>query len=287
MKGYITADDIANDIRMNRSLHKGVFLIVEGSNDSLALQSFVDQDACHVSVALGKENAIGAARILNGDNFLGFLAIVDADFDCILGNMIEEENVLVTDLHDLDCMLLDSPAFDRVLAELGSAERIQIFSKKHGPLVANILAKKAEPLGCMLLVSLKEEFNLTFNELSFSKFIDQDTLKCNVPSMIQHVLNKSQEYGLDKEVLKSSITTELDAGHELWQVVRGHDVVQVLSIALRKVLAARNASDVTPEKLEQWLRIAYNKDYFRATTLASSIDDWESEHPNYRVLLRD
>ena len=43
---YRTADEIANEIRMTRSQFSGVFLIVEGQDDRLFMQSFISQVTC-------------------------------------------------------------------------------------------------------------------------------------------------------------------------------------------------------------------------------------------------
>jgi hypothetical protein len=46
---------IANEIRLRRSQHRGTFVIVEGRNDRLFYERFVDIQQCKFVVADGKE----------------------------------------------------------------------------------------------------------------------------------------------------------------------------------------------------------------------------------------
>jgi hypothetical protein len=54
---------------------------------------------------------------------------VDADFDRIEGRTPPSANLVFTDLHDLECMLIRSTAFDALLSEFGSSEKLQRFDR--------------------------------------------------------------------------------------------------------------------------------------------------------------
>lgn len=54
--------------------------------------------------------------ILEKDAFLGVLAIVDADFDILESKLPESKNVLFTDAHDLETMIMKSFALEKVLS---------------------------------------------------------------------------------------------------------------------------------------------------------------------------
>ena len=76
-------DAIANSIRMKRSHHTGCFLIVEGRDDRLFFEQFVDSGDCSVQVVEGKCNVVRVIDILDADSFPGAIGVIDADLDRI------------------------------------------------------------------------------------------------------------------------------------------------------------------------------------------------------------
>jgi len=73
---------------------------------------------CLMVNAFNKENAINSLLMLDSNSFPGVLAIVDSDFRVLERNFPTNRNLLPTDFHDLETMLLVSPALDKVLSEL-------------------------------------------------------------------------------------------------------------------------------------------------------------------------
>jgi len=270
---------------MKRSGSYSDFLVVEGFNDYLVYTRIVDHEACRIEIAHDRARVIGAIAILNADGVLGVLGIIDADFDRITGQSPGVPNVLQTDLHDVECMMLDSPAFDRILEEYGAGDRISTFSGRETPLIARQLAGNTVPLGCLRLISLRDGLNLRFEGLSFQAFVDRRRLSINVASMVRDVVNKSQQHGLDQSTLQQKVEAEMSMNHDCWQVSCGHDIVEVLSIAIRRVFSGKSSGDASAERLEQSLRLAYEAEYLRDTQLVSDIGKWEASHPGVKVLL--
>lgn len=284
MKEYITPNVRANTIQMKRTLFAGTFLVVEGLDDKKTFDRFIDHETCQVIVAEGKENAIVVTRILNGLGFVGLLAIVDADCDRILNTVPPESNILLTDFHDIECMMLLSPALDHVLAELGKEDRIIAYEMRSSGLLCAALAKRVTALGCLRLVSLKDSYSLTFEEITFTRFVSATDLECDRAAMVRTVVNKSGAHALNQNDLKERIEVEMSRGHALWQIVCGHDVIEMLAIAFRGPLANRDAHEVAPVVLQRCLRLAYQFEDFLETELARLIGCWEGAHPPYRVL---
>ena len=91
MEEHLTSDSIASSIRMERSQFPGSFLIVEGGTDAKIYNNFIEDGKCQIEIAFSKENAIKIIEILNGDNFEGALAIVDADFDHLKASLYSSQ----------------------------------------------------------------------------------------------------------------------------------------------------------------------------------------------------
>ncbi|MEH2113837.1 DUF4435 domain-containing protein [Nostoc sp.] len=284
MRDFLTVDRVANQIRLRRSTYTGTFLLVEGSSDKTFYQRFVDQLVCELVETSGKpsskQRAIDILKILEQSNFQGVLAIVDADFDRLETLLYTSPNLLRTDSHDLETMLINSPAFNKVLAEFGSEEKIAQFN----PNIRLVLLENGMSVGYLLWISKCEGLNLTFDGIKFSKFIDEQTLQIDELKLIQEVKNKSQAYSLRDEDLQKQLKSQKSNNYDPWQICCGHDLVEVLSIGLRKVLGSNKAADVEPNSLERSLRLAYEEIYFRHTQLYLDIRTWESNNQPFRVL---
>ena len=283
MREFFTDHAIANAIRLKRSSFVGAFLVVEGVTDKRVYGLVLDHERCSIEVAYGRDNLFGAIRILNAASFVGAFAIVDADFSNVTGEAIPEENVLQTDFHDLECMILNSPAFDRVLEELGSEIRVSSFATTT-PLIARQLATNAIPLGCLRLHSLQQEMGLKFEGLTFGKFVEPSDLRIDLAKMVRNVVDNSQKHHLVQTQLVVQIEDEEQKGHDCWQISCGHDIVEILSVALRKKFSGKNSGEVAPENLERYLRLAYEAADLKETNLFQALVDWEQRHPEFAIL---
>lgn len=251
MRELLIGDDIANQIRMTRSQHKGAFIIVEGGTDSRLHQRFVNAEKCQFIPANGKEKTLGVLQILDEDKFVGALAIVDADFWRIEDEIVHSPNLFITDSHDIETMMLASPALDKILVEWGSENKIGNFVQQYEKDVRQILLDIGQPIGYLRLVSIRKNLSLKFEGIQFSKFIDRDAAQ---------------------------------ADHDPWDVCSGHDLICILSFSLVRTLGSNQDQDVKPELLEKILRVAYEYSYFVETKLYESLNHWEISNPSFPIL---
>jgi hypothetical protein len=280
VREFLTVDRDANQIRLRRSTFSGTFLLVEGSSDKVFYERFVDKIACQIVIMVGKTRAIAVIDILDRSNFDGVLAIVDADFDRLEGSVDKSVNLLLTDTHDLETMLIESPALDKVIAKFGSAEKIAKLKLD----VRKSLVEAGISIGYLRWVSQCDGLNLTFSDLKFNRFIDEKTLQMNELDLIQEVKNKSQAFSLKTEDLQRRIAAEDNKGFNPWQVCCGHDLVEILALGLRKTIGTMK---VESDDLERNLRLAYEEVYFRKTQLWANLRQWESNNQPYQVLAQD
>lgn len=283
MRDAITPYRIANQIRMRRddNTHSGTFLIVEGRSDKLLYERFINSEKCEFSIAYSKNNATGALRLLEEDNFVGVLAIVDADFSILEGTLPYSPNILLTDYHDLEIMLIKSPALEKVLRERGSENKIIKFGKD----ICQTLLESGKIIGYLRWVSLKFDLSLKFEELAFNKFLDQTTLAIDTLKLIKVVKDHSQKPALKEKDIQDSLDSLKDDSHDPCHVCCGHDLMCILSIGLCKTLGSWNYNEVKPETIERELRLAYEHAHFRNTQLYISIQKWEENNQPYQVLL--
>lgn len=283
MREYITPNFIANQIRLlrDRSQYTGYsFLIVEGDTDARVWKNLVDSTKCRVENAYNKKNVVTVLNILEQGNFAGVLAVVDADFDILEGTVSVSQNLLFTDTHDLETMLLKSPALDKVLLEHGSEDKIKGFAKD----IRQTLLESAKVIGYLRWASLKFDYCLKFEDLAFKKFVDERTLILNQSELIKTVKNNSQKLGLDEpEIIVKMDSLKTDT-QDIWYICCGHDMICILSIALCKALGSCNSKQVEPNVLEINLRLAYESAHFRLTKLYIAIQTWEQTNQPFQVL---
>jgi hypothetical protein len=285
MKEHQTPHVLASRVRMMRTSYKGTILVVEGDSDARVYKRFTDENACMIIHACGKENAVGALKILENDSFQGILVIVDADFQRLEGYMLGSMSLLLTDTHDLETMILSTPAeMEKVLAAFGSTT---ILGQLPG-YVINMVIDNALLIGYFSWIASpsKDNLMLKFKDLRFENFVEVNKAKLHIDidKLINAVKKNSGGIKFDEKALKRKIESLKKQNHDPWQVCCGHDMVQILAIGFRFVFGKKKAATFTAEILEGTLRVAYEYSYFCLTALHRSIKNWEKVNPAYKVL---
>lgn len=284
MREFLTPDRFANTIKLQRETFSGSFLLVEGSTDKALYERFTNQIKCKLTVVSGKPSSkiivTQVLKSLDRDNFHGVLAIVDADFDRCLSPLPNySPNLILTDTHDLETLILQSPALDKLLAEFGSEQKLKNLNRD----IRTVLIECSLSIGYLRWISQLEELNLTFEGIEFKKFIHDKTLKINELDLIRTVQNKSQCFTIKCEDIQQKICNCKIKDLDPWLVCCGHDLVEVLSIGLQKAIGTYNANEVKPEVLERSLRLAYEEAYFLDTQVYTSVVAWENCNQQYKV----
>lgn len=286
MKEFIKSEGIANRIRLKRSQHQGAFLIVEGDEDSRVFGHFLTASHCQIIIAHGKKNAVQALAALDAEQFAGVLAIVDTDFDRLEGHQPFSPNLHLTDTHDLETLILQSPAFEKVLAEFGSENKLAAFSSSQSDDIRSTLLKVGSHLGYLRWHSLRQKLNLKFESLTFSKFVDSSTLAIDAAKLVKTVKDHSSAHHLNETEIQEQVRQLQDNNHDLWLVCCGHDLVEILSIGLRKTLGSNDAKQVEPEILGRALRLAYEFAHFCVTKVYAAVQGWEQLNQPFQVFRR-
>ena len=265
---------------MKRSHHSGCFLIVEGHDDRLFFEQFVDSHACSVQVACGKLNVVDVIRRLDEERFPGIVGVIDADLDHIMGHHWNSHNLIVLEICDLEALLLKSPSLERVLVEFGSSKKIA--DRRTHP--RDELVNAVLPIGCLRLHSRRSGLNLTFDGIQYARFVDRDSLRTDVLKMVREIKNRSQLPELASENTSRDVRDIQATVSDPWLVCCGTDMVAILSIGLRKALGTNNTNTVKPEVLRQSLRLAYERHELIDSRLGQDLHDWADRNPGFQVL---
>lgn len=278
MKGYVRAAAVANRVRMLP--HAGVFLLVEGGEDARVYGEFIAASACKIVVAHGKGNVLGALKELRKLDPRVALGIIDADFMFLEGNLPSDPDVVATDLHDLETMLLASKALERLLREYGEDPTADTREVAHT--VRATILELGLPIGLLRWLSHREGYGWLFEDMDFNKFVNDKILAISPDKLMAEIQTRS-----GKGALPADIASRQEAlasrKEDSWHICCGHDLVMLLGMGLRRVWGKNNDAEVSRERVEQSLRLAYRRDDFEATRLYAQLRAWEATHAPYRI----
>ncbi len=278
MREYLTVDRIANTIRQQKTNFQGSFILVEGDSDKKVYQNFVDQLNCRFEICKGKpsskQRVIQVLDILNNDNIQGIIGIVDADFDRLENTQYNHNNLFLTDYHDLEIMLIRSPALNKLLQEFASEDKLNKLKLD----VRQVLLNLSCDLGYLRWISREDNLNLSFNDLKYQNFLDTKKLIVDCKKLIKTIIDKTQNYSIVQQDLLVKIKNKKDKLHYKEQICCGHDLINILSILLCKKIGSNNTNQVNKENLERSLRLAYESIYFQQTNLYLQVIKWQDQN---------
>ncbi len=269
MRHLLNGNTVANEIRMLRLAHRGAVLLVEGDTDARLFKGFV-HTSCRVIPAHGKENAVHAMQDLRRTGYSGILAIVDADFDPLEGIAPGSPDVLYTDTHDLETMIIASPALDHLLVE-----HLPHVNTEMAKEVRQALLQAGVEVGYLRWASFRGQLGVRFQGLAFQKFVKIVGTSVRVDVQRLGEILGSREGRETLQSLLKEVARLKTESHDPWLICCGHDAAQVLAIYFKKRSRAKRMAG---EDVERELRLAYRQEYFASTRLCTAIDDWTARH---------
>ena len=144
------------------------------------------------------------------------------------------------------------------------------------------LLNERENLGLKFKILSKDKYKF----IDYQDFIDSNTLKLDIEKLLKTVENKSekQDFFKNHPDLKIEFGQLTKDDFDLKELCNGHDVINILSIALTNLLGnKKSGSKVSSEELENSLSLAYRLDDFIKTNLFESLKAWEKDNPKFRV----
>ena len=145
-------------------------------------------------------------------------------------------------------------------------------------------------IGYLRWASQRQAWSLKFDGLDFSAFVSKRDLAFSAEDFYEAVREHQGQHRApfvsppSADAMAAAVEVLAGGTHDPWHVCCGHDLVEILSIALRRVLGQCKESDVTPPRLELELRLAYEAAYWNTTQLRADILSWEAQNSPFSVL---
>ncbi len=272
MRDYLTADDISNQISMNRSVFKGTILLAEGNTDHRLYSKFIEPNSVRIIPAHSKSNVINVVNKMTSRRDGKILGIVDRDLDELKGRALSPP-IFYTDYRDMEMMLINSAALEDVLTEYADSDRLERFTKQNGS-IRHVIIEACYPLGLLMYISYIRGYNLNFKDLDFREFVDRRTLKTDLQKMVNSVINNTFGSELSRKNVLKDLQWQMDDHKEKDRIARGHDGVDVLLIGLKDNFGSYNSNSINEGALGGALRLAYSSDDFRLSNLYLESRKW-------------
>lgn len=274
------AYDIAAEVRMERQVHGGSFLLLEGMTDILRFGKFLDAE-CSTVNCWGKNNLIGAMEIINSSNTEGVLALADADFDRLIQSArLSIDNIIFSEFHDFDLDCAASGVLDIYLKEVADGEKLKAIAGADEALVLHM--KAIYPISCARLANEKGLTSLPLAKVDWECcYIPYST---NLSRYIERAARKLSLAKSDIDDIIAIIRKEEGENHNLFQVTNGHDLCISIGLSLRGALGCRKIAHTTGDEVERHLRLAYSHEIFSASKTNAHIKKWQEANAPFRIL---
>ena len=280
MRGHKNPGTLEAEIRMLRTQRDWAVLVVEGPDD-WRFWSRRTGEQCELVDGEGKPNVIGCVRRADKAALRGVVGAVDSDYDQLMGVAWGSMNLVGTDAHDLECVLCRSSALEAVLAEYGEERAIREFEGREGGSVRCSLLHRALAFGRIRWAALRCELEVDSNALDkVARFVREDDWTVDERDLVRVVAGGGSG---DGERRLTECLDELPVDADPWHVVRGHDLIVLLRIGLRRALGSMSPTRGTQD-IARALRLAFSPDQLRASSLYRDLRAWERRNPPYRVL---
>lgn len=266
----VSYQDKLNELRLDISHpnSQGInFVFVEGKSDIRLFRKLFDIEKCKVESIPGGNPKLEECVNTLIPSYPLILGIRDADFMRLESDSYNHESIFLTDFHDIEMTILST---ERVLNALIS-EYSSTPKTKHFELRDQII-ESISLVSCLKWLNHKENLKLKFKP-SFLNLISFINFELDINEYVSRVLSKSPNTSINnKNILIQKIIELKELNPDYFQLTNGHDLMNTFAEYFRVVEGRKNVSG---EILESSLRIAYDLESFKETTLYDNLKEWE------------
>ena len=273
------AEILVARIRLNiqHPNHKEVIIVVEGEDDEKALKKFFNMKAVEFTCATSCSIVKDVMIIVSTDKQLKdcVIGIKDADFDYIKKISHEISNLMVTDTHDIETMMLTPRVCRRICLETINREYQNLSSQAMSSL------KNLSYLRYYNDKMILNGGNPDKKGINFRGVIIADVASVSVRDVLQYVKakgNSNKTSFPDLNAMNLFINQNPIDNKDLILFTNGHDLVHAIQYILHSQnQAARAYSD---KNIATMIRMSYSKEEFEKTNLYKDIDNWNNNRFN-------
>lgn len=279
---------LSSEILLKSSGYAGWFILLEGHFDQRFWASRLNASNLRPINCVGKPNLLGTLDLLTSTNQAhNIVALADKDYDEILLRLRQCSQLIYTDENDLEVTLLRCPssavesAMERILGESVDAGKRQSFEAGMGYSVVEHLRRMAANYGVLRLINEQLQSGVNFDSLPIrhNSFLDHAVLQQN-PTALQDAFVDAvnQVGGVQLTAVDLAAKVEFHRMSGLffgWQLVQGHDLVQLLAIAINSSALRSEGGhrQVSEESLARDLCLMIHRNDLQTTRMFQALSE--------------
>ncbi len=258
-----------------------IFIFVEGEDDVRLFQKFFDLNKCKVEYIPGGKNKLEShvKDLLKERKNKLIVAIRDADFLRITNPNYQNENIILTDCHDIEMTSINQKEpFKSLLCEYAETLYAETLKESEFDMTKQTLLEIIRPISLLRLANSQEKIGLRFKNVKFQKLLDFDKKEVNITNYVQIVLKQSKNITLTYEELVQKIEDLENQDFDLYQLTNGHDMANVLSAFFNKKHKNGRKKDLSNSRIEKDLRLCFHIECFKKTQMYQELKKWETKN---------
>jgi len=264
----VNAGVIAASVKMHDAANsRRAQILVEGPTDQRFWEARSNGTTCLVLHCGSKDTVVKAVLKLAATHIKRVFGIIDDDHDRFFVRSLPAGNIFRTDESDLESMMLASRALDRVLVEICDRDAIKAYEATSGLTVRQALESRALVFGELRYISREQSFLVDFKRLSPWRFVDRGTWQLDRSLLVTEFSGLAGITVDDTEAFIAALPQR-----PIWQLIQGHDAIQVLRIGLDGVLGGSIREEAA---LTAVLRLAYDLTLLSSTNIYADIVCWQ------------
>lgn len=267
MQRYIDEYTILAEAKMMYQDCHESYILVEGQTDKTFFTVLMDkQSNIRFRPVSGWERVHKTILLAQKEGFKNILGIIDKDFHVLLQDGItENDQLFFTDSKDIEMMLFNSVSLERFLNIHGDENKLKV-----GGSPRDRILNAGSCIGALRMVSLSNRYNLRFDGFECKDFIDRNTLVPDFKKLIRKITQRTASNGTSVSVAEAILegqANECMRAYCLHDLCNGHDVFDILGIAMTKCFASLPSNQFNPDALFGYLLMGYSNNEFHETKL--------------------
>ena len=233
--------DIAQEVVMERMVHKGSFVLLEGKTDVKRFRPYLCADECSIVSCHSVRKATGVLKRLIGRNVAGVLAVIDADFSRVQGITLENANTVVSKNHDLDLDWISTSCLARYLNEVGHDAKIAALGGCDA--ILRDVHETLQPVSTARLLNAKRVFTFRTSGIDVGRFYKHG--KDITGDYIDALVAAGYVDASRRDWIELKINSEMKTPKDEWQMTNGHDFCAAIGSMLRRDIGSRKAQQLS------------------------------------------
>jgi hypothetical protein len=244
-------EDLLARLRLDHEARRRGVAIVEGPTDERVLSKALTLDRRRLFPVGGRVNLLRCAGSLEVERMSGIVCVADRDFDDADERWEKSTTVVFYDGADLEAMIVESEALDRLLEEWASKGKLERVGGANG--VRKLLNEKTRPLAILRAANGRDSLGLPFDDLPMMDLFEKSRGDLKMGSMIDRLSHG----GVSRDELKECLSGEEPLCRDTHRPLRrGRDLMALLAIMLRRMIGSLSQQQVRHDFVARTMRLA-------------------------------